>query len=117
MKKLLILESILIIFLVLAWNVSNSNEKTPGHLFCNSMEMEIFNLSNYYRKNYEENRDRLNELFSKTDNEIEKSKFLSGMGKEEFFKVSEEILIRIERRMSIYDKFCSGHYPAMGILK
>ena len=54
MKKLLIFESILIIFFVLAWNVSKADlDDSRTKEYCISLEEEIYELMKYLKLDYE----------------------------------------------------------------
>ena len=102
MKKLIIFESILIIFFVLAWNLSKADEfKT----FCKDIKEQTEYISWYFN---ELSNERLNDFLEKPNN-YKKFKYYDeviAFDDSEISETLENLLIKIERRINISDKLC-----------
>ena len=102
MKKLILFESLLILFFVLAWSVSKADEfKT----LCKDIKEQTEYISWYFN---ELSKERFND-FSENSNNYKKFKYYDeviAFDDSEISETLENLLIKIERRINIYDKLC-----------
>ena len=102
MKKLVIFETILIIFFVLSWNVSKADESKT---LCKDIKEQTEYIIFYFN---ELSKERLND-FSEKPNNYKKFKYYDEVIAFDDIEISEtleNLLIKIERRINIYDKLC-----------
>tara|TARA_B100001109_G_C18414053_1_gene267740 strand:+ start:199 stop:498 length:300 start_codon:yes stop_codon:yes gene_type:complete len=98
MKKLILFETILILFFVLAWSVSKAREDSR---FCSNLKTEL-------NSHIIEYNTQLDSLYKK-----DKDGFSNALvyGEDKISKKKEEILIRLHRRLDIYYDFCMKQVP------